>query len=175
MLIIVPTLYLVQGLAPPRQTLSSEQTIQSTPKPTTNGVTKRITTPHACAECKRRKIRCDGRQPCGQCVGCRSPKSCYYDKHRQRVIPSRKYDTCAFYMLPYVLIEVEPSMLSLSPWKNAVPFYEDFIQIERCNSYCHCREMSSLHSLTDPHEAHFRIHLPRALTLPQYRRNIGRP
>ncbi|KAJ8060593.1 hypothetical protein OCU04_010904 [Sclerotinia nivalis] len=79
-----------QGLAPPRQTLSSEQTIQDTPKPTTNGVTKRITTPHACAECKRRKIRCDGRQPCGQCVGCRSPKPCYYDKHRQRVIPSRK-------------------------------------------------------------------------------------
>ncbi|EDN92543.1 hypothetical protein SS1G_08406 [Sclerotinia sclerotiorum 1980 UF-70] len=43
-----------QGLAPPRQTLSSEQTIQDTPKATTNGVTKRITTPHACAECKRR-------------------------------------------------------------------------------------------------------------------------
>jgi hypothetical protein len=55
-------------------------------------VSKRITTPHACAECKRRKIRCDGRQPCGQCLGCRSPKPCYYDKHRQRVIPSRKYE-----------------------------------------------------------------------------------
>ncbi|QSZ34317.1 hypothetical protein DSL72_005908 [Monilinia vaccinii-corymbosi] len=80
----------IQGLAPPRQTFSSEQTIQSPPKPTAKGVGKRITTPHACAECKRRKIRCDGRQPCGQCVGCRSPKSCYYDKHRQRVIPSRK-------------------------------------------------------------------------------------
>lgn len=24
-------------------------------------------------------------------MGCRSPKPCYYDKHRQRVIPSRKY------------------------------------------------------------------------------------
>ncbi|KAF7924454.1 hypothetical protein EAE99_006402 [Botrytis elliptica] len=81
-----------QGLAPPRETLSSteQSIIVDTPKPTTNGVTKRITTPHACAECKRRKIRCDGRQPCGQCVGCRSPKPCYYDKHRQRVIPSRK-------------------------------------------------------------------------------------
>lgn len=87
---------LVQGLAPPRETLSTEQSIiVDTPKPTTNGVTKRITTPHACAECKRRKIRCDGRQPCGQCVGCRSPKPCYYDKHRQRVIPSRKYDDCS--------------------------------------------------------------------------------
>ncbi|KAM3067217.1 hypothetical protein ACMFMG_005415 [Clarireedia jacksonii] len=78
-----------QGLAPPRQNGSSELS-QSTPKQSTNGVSKRITTPHACAECKRRKIRCDGRQPCGQCVGCRSPKPCYYDKHRQRVIPSRK-------------------------------------------------------------------------------------
>ncbi|KAG9229358.1 fungal-specific transcription factor domain-containing protein [Amylocarpus encephaloides] len=76
-----------QGLAPPRPT--AEQS-QETPKPATNGISKRITTPHACAECKRRKIRCDGRQPCGQCLGCRSPKPCYYDKHRQRVIPSRK-------------------------------------------------------------------------------------
>ena len=75
---------------PQRQT--SEQ-VQNTPKPTTNGVSKRITTPHACAECKRRKIRCDGRQPCGQCLGCRSPKPCFYDKHRQRVIPSRKYES----------------------------------------------------------------------------------
>ncbi|CAG8979834.1 hypothetical protein HYALB_00002606 [Hymenoscyphus albidus] len=76
-----------QGLAPPRVT--TEQA-QETQKPVINGVSKRITTPHACAECKRRKIRCDGRQPCGQCLGCRSPKPCYYDKHRQRVIPSRK-------------------------------------------------------------------------------------
>ncbi|ROT38716.1 fungal-specific transcription factor domain-containing protein [Sodiomyces alkalinus F11] len=52
--------------------------------------TKRITTPHACAECKRRKIRCDGQQPCGQCLSSRAPKRCFYDKHRQRVIPSRK-------------------------------------------------------------------------------------
>ncbi|KUJ06930.1 uncharacterized protein LY89DRAFT_661055 [Mollisia scopiformis] len=76
-----------QGLAPPRPLAEHNQ---EAPKPTTNGVSKRITTPHACAECKRRKIRCDGRQPCGQCLGCRSPKPCYYDKHRQRVIPSRK-------------------------------------------------------------------------------------
>ncbi|TVY24559.1 Regulatory protein GAL4 [Lachnellula hyalina] len=76
-----------QGLAPPQT--ASEQS-QETPRPAHSGVSKRITTPHACAECKRRKIRCDGRQPCGQCLGCRSPKPCYYDKHRQRVIPSRK-------------------------------------------------------------------------------------
>lgn len=79
---------IVQGLAPPRAT---SETNPDTPKPASGGPSKRITTPHACAECKRRKIRCDGRQPCGQCLGCRSPKPCYYDKHRQRVIPSRKY------------------------------------------------------------------------------------
>ncbi|CAH0025535.1 unnamed protein product [Clonostachys rhizophaga] len=55
-----------------------------------NTGSKRITTPHACAECKRRKIRCDGQQPCGQCLSSRAPKRCFYDKHRQRVIPSRK-------------------------------------------------------------------------------------
>ncbi|KFY39110.1 hypothetical protein V494_04108 [Pseudogymnoascus sp. VKM F-4513 (FW-928)] len=76
-----------QGLAPPRP---AAEVAQEAPKPPANGNSKRITTPHACAECKRRKIRCDGRQPCGQCLGCRSPKPCYYDKHRQRVIPSRK-------------------------------------------------------------------------------------
>lgn len=78
---------IVQGLAPPRP---AAEVAQEAPKPPANGNSKRITTPHACAECKRRKIRCDGRQPCGQCLGCRSPKPCYYDKHRQRVIPSRK-------------------------------------------------------------------------------------
>lgn len=35
--------------------------------------------------------RCDGKQPCGQCLSSRAPKRCFYDKHRQRVIPSRKY------------------------------------------------------------------------------------
>lgn len=59
-------------------------------KPSGATGSKRITTPHACAECKRRKIRCDGQQPCGQCLSSRAPKRCFYDKHRQRVIPSRK-------------------------------------------------------------------------------------
>lgn len=34
--------------------------------------------------------RCDGQHPCGQCLSSRAPKRCFYDKHRQRVIPSRK-------------------------------------------------------------------------------------
>lgn len=85
--LLAANIAIVQGLAPPRP---AAEVAQEAPKPPANGNSKRITTPHACAECKRRKIRCDGRQPCGQCLGCRSPKPCYYDKHRQRVIPSRK-------------------------------------------------------------------------------------
>lgn len=76
----------VQGVTPRKPSTDSAEGGKS------NGNTgsKRITTPHACAECKRRKIRCDGQQPCGQCLSSRAPKRCFYDKHRQRVIPSRK-------------------------------------------------------------------------------------
>src|SRR5256885_7999104 len=52
---------------------------------------KRITTPHACAECKRRKVRCDGKSPCGNCQRCRCADQCYYPGPRQRLLPSRKY------------------------------------------------------------------------------------
>ncbi|KAI6782708.1 putative transcriptional regulatory protein-like protein [Emericellopsis cladophorae] len=75
-----------QGVTP-RKTLTEAS---DGGKSNSNSGNKRITTPHACAECKRRKIRCDGQQPCGQCLSSRAPKRCFYDKHRQRVIPSRK-------------------------------------------------------------------------------------
>ncbi|KAK2000655.1 fungal-specific transcription factor [Colletotrichum falcatum] len=75
-----------QGVTPRKPTADSQESGKSTGSSTS----KRITTPHACAECKRRKIRCDGQQPCGQCLSSRAPKRCFYDKHRQRVIPSRK-------------------------------------------------------------------------------------
>ncbi|KAI5923647.1 fungal-specific transcription factor domain-containing protein [Camillea tinctor] len=75
-----------QGVTPRKQSTDSTEGA----KTNGSGTTKRITTPHACAECKRRKIRCDGQQPCGQCLSSRAPKRCFYDKHRQRVIPSRK-------------------------------------------------------------------------------------
>ncbi|KAK2013049.1 fungal-specific transcription factor [Colletotrichum eremochloae] len=75
-----------QGVTPRKPTSDSQESGKSAGSNTS----KRITTPHACAECKRRKIRCDGQQPCGQCLSSRAPKRCFYDKHRQRVIPSRK-------------------------------------------------------------------------------------
>lgn len=75
-----------QGVTPRKPAADSQDNGKAPGAP----VSKRITTPHACAECKRRKIRCDGQQPCGQCLSSRAPKRCFYDKHRQRVIPSRK-------------------------------------------------------------------------------------
>ncbi|KAK3306952.1 fungal-specific transcription factor domain-containing protein [Chaetomium strumarium] len=75
-----------QGVTPRKASIDSQDSAKSSG----TGTAKRITTPHACAECKRRKIRCDGQQPCGQCLSSRAPKRCFYDKHRQRVIPSRK-------------------------------------------------------------------------------------
>lgn len=45
---------------------------------------------HACLECQRRKIRCDGKQPCGRCQSSRSRRRCVYEQHRQRLVPSRK-------------------------------------------------------------------------------------
>ncbi|KAK5657723.1 hypothetical protein OQA88_2795 [Cercophora sp. LCS_1] len=75
-----------QGVTPRKASTDSQDSVKSNG----SGTAKRITTPHACAECKRRKIRCDGQQPCGQCLSSRAPKRCFYDKHRQRVIPSRK-------------------------------------------------------------------------------------
>ncbi|KAK7535299.1 fungal-specific transcription factor domain-containing protein, partial [Phyllosticta citribraziliensis] len=51
---------------------------------------RRITTTNACVECRRRKIRCDGQHPCGQCLWYQHPHNCNYAKPAQRVVPSRK-------------------------------------------------------------------------------------
>ncbi|KAK1969861.1 fungal-specific transcription factor [Colletotrichum sublineola] len=55
--------------------------------------TKNVGATQFCLKTPNRLIvisRCDGQQPCGQCLSSRAPKRCFYDKHRQRVIPSRK-------------------------------------------------------------------------------------
>jgi len=54
------------------------------------GGSRRITTTNACIECRRRKIRCDGIQPCGQCQWYQHPEACSYAKPVARVVPSRK-------------------------------------------------------------------------------------
>ncbi|KAH7246710.1 fungal-specific transcription factor domain-containing protein [Fusarium tricinctum] len=48
-----------------------------------------LRSPHACTDCKRRKIRCDGRQPCNQCDSRGSQARCIYIKHTERLVPSK--------------------------------------------------------------------------------------
>ncbi|PVH99677.1 hypothetical protein DM02DRAFT_656153 [Periconia macrospinosa] len=59
-------------------------------KPPRTAGSRRISTSNACVECRRRKIRCDGSQPCGQCQWYQHPEACGYSKPAQRVVPSRK-------------------------------------------------------------------------------------
>ncbi|KAF2641895.1 hypothetical protein P280DRAFT_541382 [Massarina eburnea CBS 473.64] len=59
-------------------------------KPARTAGSRRISTSNACIECRRRKIRCDGSQPCGQCQWYQHPEACGYSKPAQRVVPSRK-------------------------------------------------------------------------------------
>ncbi|KAF2216574.1 hypothetical protein CERZMDRAFT_81650 [Cercospora zeae-maydis SCOH1-5] len=51
---------------------------------------RRISTSNACVECRRRKIRCDGLQPCAQCQWYQHPEQCIYARPVQRVVPSRR-------------------------------------------------------------------------------------
>lgn len=62
----------------------------SASKPARAAGSRRISTSNACVECRRRKIRCDGSQPCGQCQWYQHPEACGYSKPAQRVVPSRK-------------------------------------------------------------------------------------
>src|SRR4051794_24650528 len=46
----------------------------SSGKPSRPPGSRRISTSNACVECRRRKIRCDGTQPCGQCQWYQHPE-----------------------------------------------------------------------------------------------------
>ncbi|KAF2816058.1 uncharacterized protein BDZ99DRAFT_406510 [Mytilinidion resinicola] len=77
---------------------------------------RRISTSNACVECRRRKIRCDGTQPCGQCRWYQHPEACAYSKPAQRVVPSRNYNDTA---LPSRTNSPPPGIAEESP--GAVP------------------------------------------------------
>jgi hypothetical protein len=51
---------------------------------------RQSSTTHACEECRRRKIRCDGKQPCSHCEWYNHPKLCKYSKKRPRIVPSQR-------------------------------------------------------------------------------------
>lgn len=44
----------------------------------------------SCLECTRRKVRCDGCQPCGSCVYYRKAESCAYRQRSRRNAVSRR-------------------------------------------------------------------------------------
>lgn len=45
----------------------------------------------SCLECTRRKVKCDGRQPCASCVYYRSAEACAYRQRSKRNAVSRRY------------------------------------------------------------------------------------
>ncbi|THZ05565.1 hypothetical protein D6C95_02771 [Aureobasidium pullulans] len=48
-------------------TFPATKTSDEGAKPGRPSASRRITTSNACGSCRRRKIRCDGAVPCGQC------------------------------------------------------------------------------------------------------------
>jgi len=44
----------------------------------------------SCVECTRRKVKCDGRQPCGSCLYYRVPDACEYRQRSRRNAVSRR-------------------------------------------------------------------------------------
>lgn len=44
----------------------------------------------SCLECTRRKVKCDGRQPCSSCVYYRTPDACGYRQRSKRNAVSRR-------------------------------------------------------------------------------------
>ena len=67
------------SMTPPRTAVPS-----TAPPPSSRKVNK------SCLECTRRKVRCDGRQPCGSCVYYRAPDACVYRQRSKRNAVSRR-------------------------------------------------------------------------------------
>ncbi|KID83282.1 Fungal specific transcription factor [Metarhizium guizhouense ARSEF 977] len=45
---------------------------------------------NACDGCKARKVKCDGKLPCGYCAGRQRPQACHYSPQRRRTTASRR-------------------------------------------------------------------------------------
>ena len=51
---------------------------------------RRTSTVRACEPCRRRKIRCNGEQPCETCTWYRKAETCHYTEPRQRQVPYQR-------------------------------------------------------------------------------------
>lgn len=61
------------------------------PKPRRNVKSSRGIPVLACTECRRRKTRCDGEQPCQRCKDFAKDAPCVYVASKPRTISSQKY------------------------------------------------------------------------------------
>ena len=52
---------------------------------------------NACTECKRRKVKCDGTEPCYYCRWYKNPDRCVYPRPEPRPILTRKYVLGVFF------------------------------------------------------------------------------
>lgn len=68
---------------PPKATLDADAM-----EPSSTGKNRRVN--RSCIECTRRKIKCDGRQPCGSCVYYRAADSCEFRQRSRRNAVSRR-------------------------------------------------------------------------------------
>lgn len=56
----------------------------------------------SCAECRRRRIRCDGQTvPCSQCVYYQVVDRCHYPQRRERRVPTTKYALLSLFRPPH--------------------------------------------------------------------------
>lgn len=104
------------------------------------GGPRRISTSNACVECRRRKIRCDGLKPCGQCQWYQHPEACVYSKPTQRVVPSRKYAFNPFRSLIHTSNHYAPTDSSTNCSHKS-------INIVRCSPACIRENTSKLSSI----------------------------
>ena len=70
--------------------MSMYHTFRAAPSPSFGGTEKRISTSTACLECRRKKTRCGGGQPCQQCTSVDRPEMCKYAKKGRRTMASRR-------------------------------------------------------------------------------------
>jgi hypothetical protein len=81
-----------ETMAPPparrRRTMSGSQASATSPPPSDRKVNR------SCVECTRRKIKCDGRHPCGSCVYYRNAETCEFRQRSRRNAVSRRYALC---------------------------------------------------------------------------------
>jgi hypothetical protein len=70
--------------------MSMYHTFRAAPSPSFAGTEKRISTSTACLECRRKKTRCGGGQPCQQCTSVDRAEMCKYAKKGRRTMASRR-------------------------------------------------------------------------------------